>query len=196
MRRNQSTEIIKERILHKNAKDLSGRKIGKLLIKNPVHKNGKTAWTAICDCGNETIVLTGNVLFGYTQSCGCLHSDVTRLRTQKALGVNAGNWVWSYYKRNAKNRNLDWKLTTEQFFQLIKQDCHYCDAKPKNKFENKRVRGPFIYNGIDRVDNVKGYIFDNCVPCCKICNRAKDVLSVEEFTEWVMRISNKILKTV
>jgi hypothetical protein len=29
------------------------------------------------------------------------------------------------------------------------------------------------YNGIDRVDNEKGYLVENCVPCCFTCNSLK-----------------------
>lgn len=49
-------------------------------------------------------------------------------------------------------------------------------------------------NGIDRVDNNKGYTLNNCVPCCKTCNQAKHRLSQEYFIEWVEKIY-KHLKT-
>lgn len=40
-------------------------------------------------------------------------------------------------------------------------------------------------NGIDRVDNSKGYTSDNCVPCCWACNNAKKNNSSSEFLAWV-----------
>jgi hypothetical protein len=46
----------------------------------------------------------------------------------------------------------------------------------------------YAYNGIDRVDNFKGYEIDNCVPCCYICNYAKRDMSKDQFLAWVKRI--------
>jgi len=43
-------------------------------------------------------------------------------------------------------------------------------------------------DGVDRVDNTKGYTKENCVPCCKICNRLKSDLTKEEFEEYQKRV--------
>ena len=59
------------------------------------------------------------------------------------------------------------------FDNLSKNDCFYC-GKP----------GP---NGIDRVDNNKGYELSNCVPCCKHCNYVKGALSVKNLKIWSQR---------
>jgi len=48
--------------------------------------------------------------------------------------------------------------------------------------------GNLIYNGVDRIDSTKGYIKDNLVPCCEICNKAKSNLDIEIFLNWVNRI--------
>lgn len=45
-----------------------------------------------------------------------------------------------------------------------------------------------MYNGLDRLDNTKGYTKDNVAPCCTVCNSAKGTLTVTEFSEWVERI--------
>ena len=34
----------------------------------------------------------------------------------------------------------------------------------------------------------KGYLIDNVVPCCALCNTAKCKLSYDEFTNWLKRI--------
>lgn len=46
-----------------------------------------------------------------------------------------------------------------------------------------------MYNGIDRIDNQKGYSLDNVVACCRICNNAKSDMTVHEFHSWIMRIA-------
>lgn len=74
--------------------------------------------------------------------------------------------------RNAKRRNIGFSLTQDEFFQLIAQDCYYCEGmfdKNKTGF------------GIDRIDNSFGYRPNNCLPCCTICNKIKNnFLTVEE----------------
>jgi len=49
---------------------------------------------------------------------------------------------------------------------------------------------PYIYNGLDRIDNEKGYLLDNVTPCCKICNQAKHALSLDDFLAWCQRLIN------
>lgn len=49
-------------------KDLRGIKFGKL---TPVEWIRGGRWRCICDCGNETIVDTRNLMTGNTRSCGC-----------------------------------------------------------------------------------------------------------------------------
>jgi hypothetical protein len=46
-----------------------------------------------------------------------------------------------------------------------------------------------LYNGIDRIDNARGYERDNIVPCCKFCNRAKSAMPQKEFIDLVRRIA-------
>lgn len=40
---------------------------------------------------------------------------------------------------------------------------------------------PYWYNGVDRVDNTKGYTLENCVTCCAEANYAKRALSYADF---------------
>ena len=48
--------------------------------------------------------------------------------------------------------------------------------------------GIYIYNGIDRIDNNKGYTIDNIVPCCHICNQAKSSFTLQEFQDWIEKV--------
>ena len=71
-------------------------------------------------------------------------------------------------------------------------NCHYCGVEPEkisqSSNKNKPYNGDYIYNGIDRIDNNKGYTMDNVVPCCEICNNAKKNLSKVKFISWLDRI--------
>lgn len=45
-------------------------------------------------------------------------------------------------------------------------------------------------NGIDRLDSEKGYVKENCVPCCWDCNRMKQTLTEQQFLKKVEQIYN------
>jgi len=87
------------------------------------------------------------------------------------------------YQLQAKYRNLEFSLTDEELKFLFKGNCHYCGIKPK-QIHRPKFRMPFIYNGIDRINNSLGYITGNCVSCCQSCNSAKGTKSMEEFIQW------------
>ena len=105
-------------------------------------------------------------------------------------GGAARNSLLSIYKRKAKERDLVWGLDDSQFNSLIKGDCHYCDIEPRQicKANGYKSASSIIYNGIDRVDNSRGYEPDNVVSCCKTCNRAKGRMTTEEFLRWARRV--------
>lgn len=52
--------------------DITGRKFGRLTVKEYAGKNnaGRVLWRCQCDCGNEVIVASANLRNGHTQSCG------------------------------------------------------------------------------------------------------------------------------
>lgn len=98
------------------------------------------------------------------------------------------------YITNAKKRNLEWSLSEDEALELFSSDCYYCGVYPSQEFnyynsekytKETYLKNTTFYNGIDRIDNNKGYFLMNCVPCCKKCNYAKRDMSIEEFEEWI-----------
>lgn len=75
---------------------------------------------------------------------------------------------YSNYKYGAKQRQLLFQITKEEFENLWEKPCHYCNS-------------PIETIGLDRVDNNKGYVIENIVPCCKICNFMKAQLNKKDF---------------
>lgn len=54
------------------ALDLTGKRFGKLVaLERAPSRNRNTYWLCQCDCGNQTVVQTGNLTRGATRSCGC-----------------------------------------------------------------------------------------------------------------------------
>ena len=168
--------------------DLAGQRFGRLVVLGRVGTiRGRSAWECVCDCGNTTTVASDLLIRGDTQSCGCLRRDLIR-RRRKANGVSSRNQVLSRYRNNAKVRGYSWGLSDKQVFDLFSQPCAYCGAAPGNVFHSRHSTGDFIYSGIDRVDNNRGYEPDNVVPCCGTCNKAKHTMGEEELLESVARV--------
>ena len=98
--------------------------------------------------------------------------------------IRIGHPLYYEYKKGARSRDLSFELSLDEFYVLNYQNCHYCDGM------NEYVKTSFTGNGIDRVDNIKGYSVSNCVPCCSICNRAKRDMRYEDFLLWIERLRN------
>ena len=72
--------------------DLIGQKFGRLtvLYKMGTDKVGHIIWKCRCDCGNDVDVLATNLIQQYTQSCGCMHSEVCSERGEDLIGQKFG----------------------------------------------------------------------------------------------------------
>lgn len=182
----------KEIIANRQVIDLTGIRFGRLtVIKETVcprnTKDRSRYWLCKCDCGNEHITSSTNLRKGCTKSCGCLQREGAQI----ANGENSFNTLYKRYAINAKNRNLEFCLSKEEFREITQTNCFYCGTPPKQVvIIHKRHNGEYLYNGIDRLDNAKGYTKSNTVACCGICNYAKRTRSIEDFLAWVERIYN------
>lgn len=77
---------------------------------------------------------------------------------------------YAQYKRGAEKRGLAFDIPLSEFIRVVSNVCIYCKRHTKTM-------------GIDRVDNSKGYVRGNCMPCCKACNYMKgDEHTASEFT--------------
>lgn len=194
--------------------DITGNKYNKLTAIECIgreefnYQSGKTTrqlWRCRCDCGEYVNVNRNALLSGNKKSCGCLfkkmYNDNRALYTGVGIAWNAlekGEAAWnsyiSSYKEKAKNRNIVWNLTREEFKALALSNCKYCGIEPYKLYPTNithrrtRLNGQIIVNGIDRADNSIGYFYENCVGCCKRCNQAKMDMSLEEWKGWIDRI--------
>ena len=109
------------------------------------------------------------------------------------LGVAPRNAILGVYINAAKKKGVTWALTEPEFDTLIVGDCVYCGSSASMgsvySFAHRgHPENKLAYNGIDRRDSMKGYTTENSVSCCKICNRAKSSLSLQDFEQWVSRL--------
>ena len=84
----------------------------------------------------------------------------------------------SKFKHGAYQRSLLWDLTDERAVELLKSACYYCGSEPSF--------------GIDRIDSSKGYVADNVVSCCGMCNIMKNKFPQESFLMQLRRICNHL----
>lgn len=154
--------------------NLAGQKFSRLRVDGHSRReNRKTKWLCVCDCGNIKWI----------------RSDSIKSSEYFGDAGNARRW-FTYYKSDAKRRNRQFDLTFEQFKTITSRPCSYCGYEG-NLFSDlhaSRIAQPFQCNGIDRVDNSIGYILENVVSCCKMCNFMKHKLTREEFLKQVRKI--------
>ena len=147
------------------------------------NRKGKSMWLCRCACGREYVVCGTNLRNGKSlrcKHCAKCHPSAKRL----PKGQSGFNMVFHRYKVEAVKRHLEFALSKRLFKFIQKQKCYYCGVLQYNNEHGYR------YNGIDRVDNAKGYIGGNCVSCCSICNRAKMGLTISRFYRWIKRIKH------
>lgn len=184
----------KESILRQ---DLLKHKFGKLTVLRYVQHNpsdgGHGGWEVQCICGNKKVVRTEHLTKHITESCGETGCKIYKTGSgsrQLPDGVSARNRVRDSYKRHAQSRNLLWSLSDKVAFRLFVSRCHYCGVEPSNKYCANKTTGVFVYNGIDRKNNKKGYVKGNVVSCCRVCNRAKNSMSYKDFTTYLDRLAS------
>ena len=169
--------------------DLTGKRFGKLVVESldftRVQKRQRQRawyWKCRCDCGKECFKTSADLVSHYHIMCpDCSRKERIRKTT---LPDNLSKWnrIIRIYKKNAAKNGRVYTLSDEQFHRLATENCKYCGMPPS--------MGSYgvVYNGIDRVDASKGYIPDNCVPCCYRCNYMKNKLTTGEFLSHVERI--------
>lgn len=184
--------------MNKKIKDITGQKFGRLIAVEPTKKrvNNRVIWKFICDCGNSHECSSHNAINGHVNSCGCIANEhIKKIIGRNTLPNKQGiiNKLYGRYKREALQRGYDFDLTMEEFKSFIFEKCYYCDSEPIGKFYQKTNTKDIniIYNGIDRLINENGYNKDNCVTCCKICNKMKMNLDESVFIDQITKIYQK-----
>ena len=152
-----------------------------------------------CSCGNLKEIRPYFVIMGRSTSCGCYNKEIIKRKDNKfkrAYGESSKNHLFLVYKRGAVERNLEFILSMEEFTKLTSNECHYCGVIPHRstgRSKYAKVNGDYIYNGIDRKNNLQGYTLNNCVSCCYTCNRAKHDLTYEQMLKWIDRLLERKL---
>lgn len=182
--------------MHKSIKDITGKIFGYLTVQSYSHSlNGITYWNCFCICGNKKIKCKPNLIQGKNISCGCKTSELISKSNSLPETEASFNNIFRQYKFRRKN---DFHLTKDQFKELTQQNCHYCDSEPKTYSNTDLIRHnkPYVYNGLDRIDNNLGYTLKNVVPCCEICNRMKLDMTYDQFILHIGKIYGRFSQKI
>lgn len=101
-------------------------------------------------------------------------------------------------------------LDLSSWWYIVQQPCKYCggldmknalrlkcyEYKAKLLSEEDINKYDMNFNGIDRIDSLKGYEIDNCVPCCARCNRMKLDYNIDKFLDNVKLIYYKHISSL
>lgn len=153
-----------------------GQRFGNLTVL-AIHTPGKGRGTprraqCLCDCGGTLSVGVSRLFYGLTAMC----RKCWKYSVHPPVEVT-GSVRFRQYKHSARYRGHFFELSLENVTTLCSAECRYCGLTPSK--------------GIDRRDSAKGYIIENCVPCCKRCNYAKREIAEADFLSWISRIATK-----
>jgi len=82
------------------------------------------------------------------------------------------------YKKRAEKKNIEFTMTEDTYNKLIDEPCYMC-GKDNCK------------NGIDRIDNSKGYCDGNITACCYCCNVMKKNFELQDVLNKCKSIAEK-----
>lgn len=144
------------------ARDLTGQKFGKLTVlefagsRRTSGGEAKRTWLCLCDCGENTIVDTGNLVRDSksTRSCGCFAIET---RTTHGMHESRIYQIWGDMKARCDNqdhksyhryggRGISYQNSWKEFSGFVKDmEEGYCENLT-----------------LERIDPNKGYFKENC----------------------------------
>ena len=92
--------------------DLTGKRFNRLIVVRFVKQDKyyNHYWECICDCGNTTLVKSGNLRTNHTKSCGCLMKEVAKeicIKRNTTHGLKDSRLysIWCNMKQRCENPN-------------------------------------------------------------------------------------------
>ena len=126
------------------------------------------------DCGGGSICEHDRIR-SKCKECGggsiCDH-DIVR----GTCSICSPESVYKMYAYKAGKRQLRFELTLPQFQNIVQRCCVFCGEQSDPR-------------GVDRRDNSRGYVFDNCQSCCGPCNKFKGAKNEQVFLSVALKIA-------
>lgn len=137
-----------------NTKEMTGKRINKLIVirKHGYNKSGQATWLCKCDCGSTSIVDGNRLRTGRVKSCGCTKGINHRMSNHPLYGV--------WYDMNFRCSHLNGKNRT-----YIDKNIKVCDDWRRTPIEFIKWAENNGYSDglqLDRIDNDGDYEPKNC----------------------------------
>lgn len=115
-------------------RDITGQRFGKLVAVEYTGeiKYHKAVWKFKCDCGNEKNIVSSNVVYSGTISCGCIASDKQRKWHGKKRERSAAH-LQGVKARQRRHR--------ESFLEMYGKSCRCCGEGKKEFLTIEHIRG-------------------------------------------------------
>lgn len=197
----------KQEISNRNKKNILGQKFGKLIVVKMSPKRTSTRnifWECICECGNIRIVDSYDLRHNQIKCCVqcATNNNKINIPTEKA-DVAITQFFYPNYntneeraiarrfkmiKKGARERNILFEITKEDYQKIAFSSCVFCGKLDTKTFKYNNSFFVKNINGIDRINNLKGYINENIQSCCYRCNQLKGTFEEKEFLDYIMGI--------
>lgn len=150
--------------------EMIGKKFGNIIVIKEEGRNEKQSWWRCkCSCGREEVFTRQTLNKEFRSACrfcqqrGGIGKYSVMTRMESFL-----RHIHHQYKEASKAKGRDFELEVEDF-KVILDACYYCGEKPSRRYKKTNI----FYNGLDRMNNKKGYVKGNVVSCCWRCNKIK-----------------------
>ena len=143
--------------------EMIGTRWGALTVVRRAKTQGKSkqaSWLCLCDCGNESVVLGGNLRSGRTTSCGCAVAEANRRRlVTHGLSRSANNPGHPLYETWVGMRRRCHSPKNEAFARYGGRGIEVCPEWRDDFLQFLADVGerPTPNHSLDRIDNDKGY---------------------------------------
>lgn len=151
--------------------DLTGRKVGRLLVlaEAPRNRNNKRCWLCRCECGREVTVIGETMCKTKhpTRSCGCMSADRTRARSpnrRHGESLNADGKRSPTYRVWLGMKARCYKPTTRGYANWGGRGIRVCDRwrESYEAFLADMGARPSETHSIDRINPNGNYEPENC----------------------------------
>lgn len=140
--------------------DLTGMDFGRLKVNGYLGRIGaNNCWECLCACGDKCTVSGGNLKSGHTQSCGCLHKEITSKTHKKHGKTKTPEYqIWAGMKdRCLSKKNISYPRYGGRGITV----CNKWMKSFENFIADMGTRPSPDYS-IDRINNNGNYEPSNC----------------------------------
>ena len=130
--------------------DLTGQKFGRLTVIERAENRGKrVTWLCKCECGNEIVIIGGNLKNGSTKSCGCYKKEMYDSEEFKKIHSNKMKELWKDedFRKMQSNqmKELNEELWKDEEFRKMQSE--KSSERMKEQWQDEEMKWKMGYKG-------------------------------------------------